>query len=246
MTKLDNELPGSAWRPKGALRGLTGDVKTLVGNKGASMLIDVEYDTPRALLLSAQTNGSQGRINYTIRSGLDRAPLTEETIQTATTVHFSRTIVARSVQLVASYVLSASPTVFEVICSAVLVPVDVSASPADLSGVNASLTRGAPNIGSSVVLPQSITAGLLVDALVASPTVYGVGHRQGASIYNDSATDLYLNLGDLATTTSFTIKMAAGSYYEVPYGYAGVIGYIFGAAGAGNARVTLFSYAQFI
>lgn len=62
-------------------------------------------------------------------------------------------------------------------------------------------------------------------------------NRLGATVYNDSTQILYLKLGATASTTSHTIQMAAGSYYEVPFAYTGIIDGLWASAN-GNARVT--------
>ncbi len=61
--------------------------------------------------------------------------------------------------------------------------------------------------------------------------------RRGATIYNDSTALLYLKLGATASTSSFTVKIVADGYYEVPFGYSGVIDGIWASA-TGNARIT--------
>lgn len=63
-------------------------------------------------------------------------------------------------------------------------------------------------------------------------------NRLGATVFNDSDQALYLKLGATASTTSFTVKMAAGSYYEVPFNYTGIIDGIWAADSTGAARVT--------
>lgn len=63
-------------------------------------------------------------------------------------------------------------------------------------------------------------------------------NRLGATIYNDSTAILYMKLGAAASNTSYTIQLAAnGGYYEVPFGYTGIIDGIWSAAN-GSARVT--------
>ena len=64
--------------------------------------------------------------------------------------------------------------------------------------------------------------------------------RTGATIQNDSSVVLYVKFGATASTTSYTVKMAADSYYEVPFGYTGVIDGIWASA-TGSARVTEMS-----
>ena len=78
---------------------------------------------------------------------------------------------------------------------------------------------------------------------VASQTILAEdGQRQGATVYNNTASVLYLLLGDNsgagASSTVFTLAMAAQSYYEVPFEYLGIITGIWAAAGAGTANVT--------
>lgn len=61
--------------------------------------------------------------------------------------------------------------------------------------------------------------------------------RLGATVYNDSTAALYLKLGATASATSFAVKMQPDAYYEVPFGYYGVVDGIWGSA-TGSARVT--------
>jgi hypothetical protein len=61
-------------------------------------------------------------------------------------------------------------------------------------------------------------------------------NRVGATIYNDSSATLYLKLGATASATSFTAKLGLDDYFEIPYGYVGVIDGIWSAA-SGSARI---------
>lgn len=55
--------------------------------------------------------------------------------------------------------------------------------------------------------------------------------RKGAYFFNDSTAIAYLKLGTTAATNSYTIKMAAGSFYELPYPcYTGRIDCIWASA----------------
>jgi hypothetical protein len=63
-------------------------------------------------------------------------------------------------------------------------------------------------------------------------------NRLGATIYNDSTVALYVKLGATASTTSFTVKMSAGAYYEVPFNYTGIIDGIWASDASGAARIT--------
>jgi hypothetical protein len=62
-------------------------------------------------------------------------------------------------------------------------------------------------------------------------------NRLGATIFNDSSKILYVKFGTTASSTDFTVKMQAGDYYEIPFGYTGRIDGIWAAAN-GAARMT--------
>lgn len=58
------------------------------------------------------------------------------------------------------------------------------------------------------------------------------------TFYNDSTQVLYIKFGATASTTSYTVQVAAGGYYEVPQPlYTGAIDGIWASAN-GNARIT--------
>ena len=61
--------------------------------------------------------------------------------------------------------------------------------------------------------------------------------RFGAMIFNDSTAILYVKFGATASATSYTVKMDAGDYFEVPYEFVGQIDGIWASAN-GYARVT--------
>jgi len=63
--------------------------------------------------------------------------------------------------------------------------------------------------------------------------------RRGASVYNDSTSNLYLSLSAAASATSFAVFMLPGAYFELPNTrcYTGIITGIWVSA-TGNARVS--------
>lgn len=65
--------------------------------------------------------------------------------------------------------------------------------------------------------------------------------RQGATIFNDSTSTLYLKLGATASTTSFTAKLYEDDYYEVPFDYTGIIDGIWSSDASGAARIVEFT-----
>ena len=63
--------------------------------------------------------------------------------------------------------------------------------------------------------------------------------RKGACIFNDSTAVLYLKFGATASTSSYTVQIAASGYFELPLPnvYTGIMDGIWASAN-GNARVT--------
>lgn len=62
--------------------------------------------------------------------------------------------------------------------------------------------------------------------------------RRGLLIFNDSTQVLYVKFGATASSSSYTVQIAAGGYYEVPQPvYTGQVDGIWASAN-GNARVT--------
>jgi hypothetical protein len=64
--------------------------------------------------------------------------------------------------------------------------------------------------------------------------------EQYSTLFNEGAGRLHATLGTSTTSTSsYTVSIGSGEYYEVPMNYTGLIGGIF--ATAGTARVTVLS-----
>lgn len=64
-------------------------------------------------------------------------------------------------------------------------------------------------------------------------------NRLGATITNDSSARLHVKLGATASTTSYTASLAQHDYFEVPFGYTGIIDGIWASdPNDGAARVT--------
>lgn len=91
---------------------------------------------------------------------------------------------------------------------------------------------------------KSATAAITsVTAAVASTTVLAANaNRKGMMLYNDSTAILYLAFAATASTTSYTLQVAAGGYYEMPIKpvYTGLLTGIWSAAN-GSVRVTELS-----
>lgn len=79
-----------------------------------------------------------------------------------------------------------------------------------------------------------------VNASAASVTLKAANaSRHGLLIFNDADKALYLKYGATASATSFTVKIAAGGYSEMPQPiYQGVVDGIWEAGPTGAARVT--------
>lgn len=65
--------------------------------------------------------------------------------------------------------------------------------------------------------------------------------RKGASFFNDSGATLYLlNASGTSTTSLYSVQVGPGGFYEMPFGYTGVVKGFWTTA-VGNARVTEFT-----
>lgn len=87
----------------------------------------------------------------------------------------------------------------------------------------------------------SIQAATLanVTSSATSTTVFAAsGAARARAVYNDSTAVLYLKFGAAASTTSYTVQLASGDYYEFPQPvYGGLVDGIWAAAN-GAARTT--------
>lgn len=89
---------------------------------------------------------------------------------------------------------------------------------------------GAANTGTSTQVASQATA---ITILAANT------RRYGATVYNDDPNVLYLLLGTgTVSATVYTVQVPSLGYYEVPYGFTGIITGLWAADGAGSARVT--------
>lgn len=87
--------------------------------------------------------------------------------------------------------------------------------------------------------PSGSTRSSVVAAAADTLILAANTARDGATVYNEADTNLYLALGGTAATIAdYTLQMVPGSYYEVPFGYAGEIRGIWAGAPTGAARVT--------
>lgn len=78
-----------------------------------------------------------------------------------------------------------------------------------------------------------------VASSASSTTVFSAsGAARARAVYNDSTAILYLKFGTTASTTSYTVQIAASGYYEFPQPvYGGRVDGIWASAN-GSARTT--------
>ena len=110
----------------------------------------------------------------------------------------------------------------------------------NLTDIEALLTTLQADVADGIRLPNATTGG--TGPTTFTSTSYGTiatsnTDRLGCQIFSEGPGTLYVTLGTAATSTSsYTARLSAGDYYEVPSNYTGLIGGIF--ATAGTARVT--------
>lgn len=119
------------------------------------------------------------------------------------------------------------------------------------SGGAVSISQSTPGTTNGVVLkdgdnqiidlanPSTGALDSVNDSTTEGPVLAANANRKGATIFNDSTEVLYLALSDeVASATNYTVKMAPGGYYEVPFGYTGEINGLWANNASGAARVT--------
>jgi hypothetical protein len=110
--------------------------------------------------------------------------------------------------------------------------------PGDLTfGLDVDITRIAGTVTTKEARAATATTTSVNDTASNVTLLASNANRLGATVYNDSTVALYLKLGGTASLTSFTVKMAAGGYFEVPFGYTGIIDGIWSSDASGAARV---------
>lgn len=116
----------------------------------------------------------------------------------------------------------------------VVLPVSVSNFPA-IQVITGSVTVNGPQgtpadpvwISGSVYATQESNAAATANLVASSATTVTLlasnDNRRAAIIFNDSTKRLYVKLGTGASLSSYTIKMSAQGYWEVPGFYTGAI-----------------------
>jgi len=101
-------------------------------------------------------------------------------------------------------------------------------------------TANARYIANTSIAASSSSAVTSVAASASSVTLLATNtSRKGAMIVNDGAKNLFVKFGTTASTTSYTVKLIAGSFFEVPFSYTGIITGIWDVVVGGDAaRVT--------
>jgi hypothetical protein len=91
-------------------------------------------------------------------------------------------------------------------------------------------------------IPTMGTQSSVSDTATSTTILAANPNRQGATIYNDSTSILYLLLATgTASATNMSVPLAPADYYEVPTVYTGIIVGIWSADASGAARVTEFT-----
>lgn len=81
------------------------------------------------------------------------------------------------------------------------------------------------------------------DAASSTTILAANPQRKGASIVNTSTATLYLRMdgGTATTTTGHNVQLIQGNYFEVPFGYTGLITGIWASDAGGAANVAEYT-----
>ena len=90
----------------------------------------------------------------------------------------------------------------------------------------------------STIGPQAATLANVASSATSVNLFAATAKALGRTIFNDSTQVLYVKFGATASSSSYTVQLAAGAYYEFPQpAYSGGVDGIWASAN-GNARLT--------
>jgi hypothetical protein len=117
-----------------------------------------------------------------------------------------------------------------------------AAEPSAMSADNDIVTPWLDRKGRQIVAQQAGTGTQTSVASSASNVTLLAANtsRKGAQLYNDSTQVCYVRMQATATSSNFSVAMQPSDYYEVPFGYSGIIDGIWASAN-GNMRVTEYT-----
>lgn len=234
-------------RHPGIVKGLTGDVRTYpldpagAPNRSAQM-IDAEWDTPGAFLVLGLAQGVRPP-TWTLRTGIDRALLVANAVQTGS--FFSKIVLARAISL--SFIidnagLGSGPGFVQ----ALAIPVELTYADAAIIGAQQGGGFATDGLGMGPAVPHGVAQVSGVPANVASVPISGSGFS-GVSVQNISpaGANLYLRFGSSAASVAsggHSVRLVPNAYFETawgPFGETDAIQGIWDAAdAAGYANVT--------
>ena len=86
---------------------------------------------------------------------------------------------------------------------------------------------------------NTCTFSTVGDSVSSTPILAENKKRKGASIVNTSTATLYLRMdgGTATTTTGYNVPLVQGGYFEIPFGYTGLITGIWASDAGGAANV---------
>lgn len=212
-------------------RGLTGDRQILYVNGdrrggNASMMIDFEVAFPQPFLIVVQItdldNPSSGTVaTFKVETGVDRDQLDADTFDGA---GFQRVVLARSVSVTVTNGDPANPSSYvpapRLDVRAIAVPLQVTADSRMFgSGIT---TNQVPSIDMITDPVNGVPRSETEEVTIGAATSLGLAHR-GLTVFNDSAENVYLALGDAVTLTAYTVILVPGAYYETPFQWSGPV-----------------------
>jgi hypothetical protein len=104
------------------------------------------------------------------------------------------------------------------------------------------LTSGVATLG-RLLTPSTAARSNITSATAESTFLAANSARMGAMLFNDATANSYVGLSTVAvSTTSYSVKMPPGGYYELPFAYTGMIRGMWDTSGVtGSMRITEIS-----
>jgi hypothetical protein len=208
---------------QGLVADATGRLRTVVEGTPAVSVSNFPATQPVSLAAAVDVSDRAARLAGHVT--VDNFPATQPVSLATNTPD----VTDRAARLLGHVTVDAAPTTA---VTGPLTDAQLRASAVPVSG-SVTSTPARAGTGTATSVASTVTTNTTILAANAA--------RFGASIYNESTAVLFLLLGaGTESATVYTLQMAAGSYYETPFGFTGIIKGHWASAN-GSARVVEYT-----
>lgn len=244
---------GPVWYLMGATKGIEssvdGDTQVYLLRNENRPLVErygiVVFDPETLGAVKASNAASDGGGGGGGGGGLTNAELRASPVEVTGSFSVSGTLTDAELRAspvdVAGPLTDAELRASDVPVSGPLTDTELRADPVPVTGglTDAELRASAIDVNATSAKSDTATLTNVNDTTSSTTLAANNANRLGLIVENDSSEDLYLKYGSGASSTSRTVKIIAGGYWEMPQPvYTGVVAGAWAADSSGAARVT--------